>query len=164
MNEKSPGSTNDVSGEARVFWNDDGVYVAINVTDRKQFFVPEDERLDEYDSVELWLGKLWITAGLNANNEAQARVINLVDMIPLPDGAVRVGASKSSTAYVIEIAIAKDYVQLFKGESLQQGSELEMAFGINNRYNKDDKANSSHYYPFMYFWNANESYALVELQ
>jgi hypothetical protein len=156
--------TNEVSGEGRVFWNDDGLYFGIKVNDRRQYFVGDDGALREYDSVEVWLEKLWIQAGFTSKGQVKATVVDM-GFTSLLEDEVTVAATKTSTGYTVEVHISNVAAKAILGQELRQGGVVRLAFGINNRYKADEAAKARHYFPDRYTWNnQSESFAVATLK
>jgi|GEM_PF-3189947 len=154
----------DVSGEVRVFWNDNGLYVAYKVDDRKLYLADTEDPLREFDAAHFWFDRLWIQVGLAKEGGSRFSVINLGKYIPLIDTYPQAAANKISSGYTAEIFIPNSAVKLYLGRDLQSGLEIRMAFGINNRHQEDRKGHVTHSFPDRYGFNARDSFAIVRLK
>lgn len=162
--EQALSGTNEVSGEGRVFWNDEGLYVGIRVNDRRQFFAGDDNALREYDSVEVWLDTLWVQAGLTSKGQVRVTAVDMAFASLLGD-EVTAAASRTSTGYTVELRISNAAAKAILGNELQPGSIIRLAFGISNRYKADEAAKARHYFPDRYTWNnPSESFAVATLK
>ncbi len=157
-------AANDATGQAKLFWNNEGLHVSVNVNDRKMSFAKANEDIESNDSVEICLDLLWVRVGLTADNKVQTKVTHLGNWLPLPDSDVKAGVRKTSSGYTVEVVITNSAVKAVLGKELAQGQQIRIAAGINNRYSAKDVANNGRYYPSMYSWNNVESFALVELK
>lgn len=154
----------DVSGEVRLFWNDNGLYVAYKVDDRKLMLADTDDPLREYDAVRFWFDRLWIQVGLTKDGGSRFSVTNLGKYVPLIDTYPQAAASKISSGYTAEIFIPNSAANLYLGTDLKSGVQIRMAFGINNRYQENRSGHVTHSFPNRYGFNARDSFAVVTLK
>jgi uncharacterized protein YcfL len=162
--EVAPARANDVSGEARLFWNDNGLYIAFKVDDRKLVLAGEDDSLREYDAVQFWFDRLWIQVGLTSGGGSRCTVTNLGKYVPLIDTYIQAAASRITSGYTAEIFVPNSVAKSYLGASLQNGNQIRIAFGINNRYLNDRAGHVGHSFPNRYGFNTRESFAIGTLQ
>jgi hypothetical protein len=155
---------NDVSGEARLFWNDSGLYVAFKVDDRKLLLAKTDDPLREYDAVQFWFDRLWIQVGLTSGGGSRFSVTNLGKYVPLIDTYIEAQARKISSGYTAEIFVPNSVAKLYLGADLEKGAQIRMAFAINNRYQTDRAAYVRNSFPDRYAFNTRDSFAVGTLQ
>lgn len=157
-------SANDVSGEARLFWNESGLYVAFKVNDRKLMLAKADDPLREYDAVQFWFDRLWIQVGLTSGEGSRCSATNLGKYVPLIETYIQGQAQRVSSGYTAEIFIPNSVAQSYLGENLQSGAQIRMAFAINNRYLNDTAGYVRNSFPNRYGFNTRESFAIGVLE
>lgn len=154
---------NDLSGQARFFWNDSALYIGIRVTDDKLFFTEKPKEMREYDSAEVWVDKLWIEAG---PDKAGNPIVKLSQLGGFPPYKIdyQVGIAQSDTGYTIELAIPAQVLQDAVGEKLGEGETLKIAAGLKDRDDEKNAAKAPLYYPAIFGWNNVESMATARLK
>jgi hypothetical protein len=162
--EPSLATANDVSGEARMFWNEKGLYVGFKVNDRKLMLAKEDDSLREYDSVQLWFDRLWIQVGLASGGGSRLSVTNLGKYVPFIDTWPEAAAHRISNGYIAEVFVPNRVAAAMFGQDLKAGDKIRLAFAINNKYQTDTAGYVRNSFPDRFGFNTRDSMAIATLQ
>lgn len=153
----------DLSGRFRLFWREDGLYVAVEVRDDELVLAGDRRSLWDSDSVEVWIDHLWLQAGPAAEGGTLLRWTNTDgsrSSAPEPQAAV----AREANGYTVELFVPKALFEAAAGAPMSEGAAFRFAVGLRDRDEGEREAASPLYFPPRFGWNNVESMALAVLR
>ncbi len=153
----------DLSGDALIFWNASGLYVAFEVTDDDLQLAGERADLWAYDSASVWLDNLWIQVGLDQDGNSRAR-LDYLEGFPPFEADYDVAVVRSDNGYVVELFVPARVLEAALGSNWSAGAQYAFAVGLSDRDEGDRSSASPRYFPNWFGWNNVESMATATLK
>lgn len=153
----------DLSGRFRAFWQESGLYVGVEVRDDALVLARDPRELWDYDSVELWVERLWLQAGLQSEGETLFRWTR-TDGVRFSAPEPQAAATRGTGRYTVELFIPKALFDTAAGAPLGEGAAFRFAVGLRDRDEGEREAASPLYFPERFGWNNVESMAVAVLR
>lgn len=159
-------SSANLSGTAYLAWNPNWLYLGFRVNDNSLIFTKgTDERtLWENDSIEVWLNRLWLTAGLTKEGKARLDAVDLGRWYRPDTSGSQVAVVKDRSGYTVEMALPASLVEVATGRALSDGLKLRLALNANDADTADYKPVQARLrFPVQAAWNTDDSFAIATL-
>lgn len=150
----------DLAADIALFWNDQGLYLGVKVTDDRLVVAGERDPLAEYDSVEVWLQNLWVQVG-PADSGARVRIRQLAGF-PSMEFRYEAAIERGPAGYDVELFIPRSLWEMVLAEEMAPGAAFPLAFGVRDR-DGDEPAEWKLHFPVWFGWNNVESMARAVL-